>query len=104
MALPLSRRRPGLPQGITIGKLNIWDVRHFGLTQDIRQVEHRGFDVMLLTETKIQIEAYSNNFLGYNVTCLKASLASAKGSQGDVGPVTVLQLTTFRRWKRVDSI
>ena len=88
MALPLPRRRPRLPQEITIGKLNIWDVRHFGLAQDIRQVEHRGFDVMLLTETKIQIEAYSHNFLGYDVTFMKASPASAKGSQGEVGLVT----------------
>ena len=50
-------RRPPHPPGIAIRTLNIWDGRGFGLAQAIWAVEHGGFDVMLLTETKIQSEA-----------------------------------------------
>ena len=39
------------------------------MTQAIRAVERRGFDMMLLTETKIQSEVYSHNRLGYDATC-----------------------------------
>ena len=39
----------------------------------------RGLDVMLLTEKKIQTEAYSHNQLGYNVTCLSARPSSSGG-------------------------
>ena len=46
------------------------------------------FDVMLLTKTKIQSEAYSHNHLGYDVACLAAQPSSAGGSQGGVGLVT----------------
>ena len=43
---------------------------------------------MLLSETKIQLEAYSHNHLGYDVTFLMARLSSARGDQGGVGLVT----------------
>ena len=48
----------------------------------------RFFYVMLLTKTKIQLEAYSHNRLGYDVTCLAARLSSARGAQGGVRLVT----------------
>ena len=57
-------RRPRHPPGLAIGTLNIWDGRGFGLAQAIWAVEHRGFDVMLLTETNIKTEVYSHNHLG----------------------------------------
>ena len=71
-ALPPSRRRPQRPPGIAIGNLKIQDGRGFGLAQAVRAVERRGFGMMLLTKKKIQLEAYSHNFLGYNVTCSEA--------------------------------
>ena len=85
--LPLLRRRPPLPPGLVIGTLNRRDGWGFGLVQAIRAVERGGFDVMLLKETKIQTEAYSHNYLGYNVTCFSARPSSARGSQGLVGLV-----------------
>ena len=45
-------------------------------------------NVMLLTETKIQLEEYSHNRLGYDVTCLAERPSSARGSQGGIGMVT----------------
>ena len=50
-------------------------------------VERGGFYVMLLTKTKINLEAYFQNCLRYDVTCLAARLSSAGGVQGDVGLV-----------------
>ena len=70
------------------GTLNIRDGWGFRLAQAIRAVERGGFDVMLLTKTKIQLEAYSHNRLGFIVTCLAAWPSSAGGAQGGVGLVT----------------
>ena len=53
--LPPCRRSPCIP-GITIMKLIILYGRVFGLVQSIWAVELGGFDVMLLTETKIYME------------------------------------------------
>ena len=66
------RRRPRCAPRLAIGTLNIRDGRDFGLAQAIRVLVCGGFDVMLLTKTEIQLEAYSHNFLGYNVTCSEA--------------------------------
>ena len=68
----LSCRRPGRLPRITIGTLDIWDGWGFSLAQAIRAVERGGFDVMLLTETKIQSEEYLHNHLGYGMTCFAA--------------------------------
>ena len=87
-ALPLPRCRPQRPPGIEIGTLNIRDGRGFGLAQTIRVVEQRGFNVMVLTETKIQTEAYWHSCLGYNVTCLKACPSRTGLAQCGVGLVT----------------
>ena len=38
------------------------------MEQAIQELELRGFDVMMLTETKIQLKVYLHNCLGYNVT------------------------------------
>ena len=51
-------------------------------------MEHRGFDVMVLTETKVQSEDYLHNCLGCDVACSMAHPSSARGSQGGVGMVT----------------
>ena len=58
------------------------------MVQDIRAVEHRGFDVMLLTETKIKLEVYLYNCLGYGMTCSLSRPYRARVSQGGVGLVT----------------
>ena len=64
MAPPPPRRRPLRTPGLVIGTLNILDVRGFVLAQAIQAVEHRGFDVMILTKTKISTTAYCQNRLG----------------------------------------
>ena len=82
------RRRPPLPTGLAIGTLNIQDVQDFGLAQAIRTVERRGFDMMILTKTKISTTIYCRNRLVYDVTCSTARPTSAGGSQGGVILVT----------------
>ena len=64
--------------------LNIQDGRVIGLEQAIRAVKRGGFDIMLMTETKIQTEEYSNNRLGYNVICSTVRPSKVGGSQGNV--------------------
>ena len=64
------------------------DDQGFGIAQAIRVVERGGNDVMMLAETKIQLEAYLHNRLSYNVTCLAAQMSSSGGAQGSVGMVT----------------
>ena len=51
-------------------------------------MERGGFDVMLLTEMKIQLKKYSHNQLGYAITWSAARPSSARGSRGGVGLVT----------------
>ena len=60
---PPHLRPPRAPR-ISIGALNIQDVRGFGLAQVVWAVERRGYSVMLLKKTNIQTEAYSYNRLG----------------------------------------
>ena len=84
MALPPLCLRTPRPPGLAIGMLNIRDGRGFGLAQSIWAVESRGFDVMLLTETKISTTEYFRNWLGYKVNCLKARPTSTRGYQGGV--------------------
>ena len=47
-----------------------------------------GFDVMLLTETKIFMMAYCWIRIGYNVTCSASRLSSAGRFHSGVGLVT----------------
>ena len=56
--------------------------------QTIRAVEHGFLDVILLSETKIQTEAYYHNCLGYYVKFSKASPYNSGGGQGSTGLVT----------------
>ena len=62
------RRWPRCPPGLAIRTLNIRYGGGFGMEQAIQELELRGFDVMMLTETKIQLKVYLHNCLGYNVT------------------------------------
>ena len=68
--------------------LNIQDGRVIGLEQAIRAVKRGGFDIMLMTEKKIQTEEYSHNRLGYNVICSTVRPSKVGGSQGNVGLVS----------------
>ena len=86
-ASPLPRRRPRRPPGLAIGTLNIRDGRDFGLAQAIWVLVRGGFDVMLLTKTKIQSEACLHNRLVYDVTYSAVWPSSAGGAQGGVGLV-----------------
>ena len=87
-ACTLCRRRPLRPLRLIIGKLNILDGRGFGMTQAIHTVEIGGFDVMILTKTKISTSAYCRNQLGYEVNCLTAQPTRTGEAQGGVGIVT----------------
>ena len=71
------------PHGIYIGTLNIQDGRGFGMAQAIQAVERGFFDLMPLTDAKIQSDAYSHNRIGYNMTCLTACPSRSRGAQGD---------------------
>ena len=87
-APPLPHHRPRRPPRIAIGNLNIRDGQGFRLALAIRTVERRGFDVILLTKTKIQSETYLHNRFGYDVTCSVDWPSIYRGSQGGVGLVT----------------
>ena len=50
-------------------------------------MERRVFEVMLLAKTKIQIEAYLHNRMGYNITCSEAHPSRSGGYQGGAGLV-----------------
>ena len=84
----LTCRRPPRPPIITIGMLNIRDGWGFGLAQAIWAVDRGGFDVVLITKTKIYTTAYCRNRLGYEVNCLTARPSSASRAQGGVRLVT----------------
>ena len=71
---------PLCPTGLSIGTLNIRDGQGFGLAKAIWAVEHGGFEVMVLTKTKISTLAYCWNRIGYKVTCLTARPTSSRGS------------------------
>ena len=79
--LPLS------PPRLAISTINIPDGRGFRLAQAIRAMERQFSDVMLMTESKIKLEAYSLNRLSYYVTCSTACLSSTKVSESGVGMV-----------------
>ena len=66
-ALLLPRRRPPRPPRIAIRTLNIQDGRGFGMAQAIQAVDRGGFDMMLLTKTKISMTVYCRNRLEYEV-------------------------------------
>ena len=67
--------------------LNIRNVRRFGLAQSVQADDLGGFDLMVLTKTKISTMAYCWNQLGCNIVCSTARPASAAGLQGGVGLV-----------------
>ena len=59
------------------------------MTQAIHTVEIGGFDVMILTKTKISTTVYCWNWLGFEVTCSTAHPTSNGGDQGGIGIVTM---------------
>ena len=50
-------------------------------------VQISGFDLMILTETKISDQTYCCNRLGYDVVCSPMIAKADGGAQGGVGPV-----------------
>ena len=79
---------PPRPTVLSIGKLNIRDVRGFRLEQTIWEVDRGGFYVMILTKTKISITVYCQNRPRYKVTSLMSHLTNDGGAQGSVGIMT----------------
>ena len=66
---PPPHRRPLHPQGLYIGTFNIHIGQGFRIMQDIQVVQIGGFDLIVLTETKVTNQDYCHNRLGYNMVC-----------------------------------
>ena len=84
---PPFRLRPPLPYGLSLRTYNIRNGWGFGLTQAIRVVQIGGFDIIILTDTKITDQAYFRNRLGYNMGWLPEITATAGNAQGGAGLV-----------------
>ena len=67
MATAPPRRWTPLPRGLSLGSFNIRDIQGFRLAQSIQVVYIGGFDLMILTETKIIDQAYFRNRMGYSM-------------------------------------
>ena len=61
--------------------------RDFWIAQAICAVQISGFDLMVVTETKITYQDYCCNRLGYNVVCFPDTTLAAGSAQGGVGLV-----------------
>ena len=66
MSLPPQRLWPPRTWGLSLGKFKICDGLGFMLAQDIWAARICGFDIMILTETKITDQDYCCNRMGYN--------------------------------------
>ena len=66
-APPPLHQRTLIPQGISLGTLNIHDGWGYGLAQAIQELHIGSFDLMILTETKITDQDYCLRSLGYDV-------------------------------------
>ena len=68
------------PCGLSLGTLNICNSRGSVIVQAIQAVQIGSFDLMILTETNINYQAYCGIRLGYNVVCPLASTTAADGA------------------------
>ena len=87
MEPPPQRCLPPLPQGLSLGTINIRDSQVPGIAQDIWAVQIGSFNLIIMTDTKITDHTYCHNRLGYNVVCLLVITTAAGGVQGGVGLV-----------------
>ena len=78
----MPRCRSPQPRVLSIGTYNIRNVNGFGIAQAIWAVQVGGFNLMVLTETKVTGQAYFHNRLGYNVVFLSEINTDAGGAQG----------------------
>ena len=76
------RRQPPRPRGISINTFNIRDGRGLGLVHPTWKVQDGGFNLMVLTDTKVTNQAYSYNRLPYNMVCLPETKADDGLAQG----------------------
>ena len=86
-APPPPRRRKPCPQGLSIGIYNIRDGQGFRLAQAIRAVQVGGFNLMVLTETKVTRKSYCHTRLGLEVVCSLVINTDAGGLQWGLGLV-----------------
>ena len=75
------------PRGLFIRTFNIRNGQGFGLAQAIQEVHISGFNLMILTYTKVTYQAYCYNIMGYNVVCLLVITMDSGGAQGGVSLV-----------------
>ena len=91
--------RPPHPQLLSIRKFNICNGPGFGRTQAIRSAQIGGFNIIILTDTKITDQAYWHSRLSYNVVCLSEITTDYSGVQGRV----VLVIRDLPKGWSVDS-
>ena len=82
LAPPPPRLRPPHQPRISIRTINIRDGRIFGIAQVVRVVDLGGFELMVLTKTKISIILYCQNWLGYDIVCLVHRSSRSSIAQG----------------------
>ena len=66
-ALPPPRHQTPRPRGLSLGTYTIWEGQGPGITQAIRAARNCGFDLMIMTETKITYQSYCRTRMGYDV-------------------------------------
>ena len=62
-----------------------------GIVQDIQAERIGGFNLIIITETKITDQSYFHNKMGYDVVCLQAITTEDGNMQGEVGMVVRYQ-------------
>ena len=79
-----SPRRPPRPRGLFLGDYHIRDIWVSRIAQAIQAERIGGFDLMILTETNIINQNYSQNRMAYNVVLSKEIRTADDGAQGRV--------------------
>ena len=69
-----------LPQGLYLKTFNIRDGWGFEIVQSNQAVHIGGVDLLILTETNINVQDYFQNRLGYNVLCTLVITTAAGGA------------------------
>ena len=72
------------PPGFAIRTIDIRDSRGLGIAQAVLTVKLGGFDLRVLTETKISMALYCRNQLKYNIFCMPDQPTKTRILQGDM--------------------
>ena len=83
MAPPPPRRRMPCPWGISLGNLKIRNDRGSSLAQATWAVQIGGFDLMIMTETKINDQDHCCIRMGYDVVVPPTRITVEDSAQGE---------------------